>query len=930
MSTGESCLELPFPSSLFCAIKYLSIQCSSTPTDEPNRESELPEAISKPEIIASEVPLTSDQEHVENNLSAVADNSEVAAAMAADSADSAAVGGQVEENNNNASHDVALSSEAQVKATTTSPAQDVDPSSADAQIESAIEVETTSVQPPIVSATESDLRENPTPVKQEEAASLQEEKRELDALNDSDLARTTQDTDTSQAIERPLSPATSADEVDQVKASASPEPKPQQEDFAFRQPALSQLDINAQSPRIQSQGPASTMDISPMSQRGNSDTEMTEAPQMSSAKHSRDEDPAEESAAKRSKTESPSQNGLSEIKLAGDDEDNLPITQYQIKELRKSIRAAKSTLDGRNFKGPVVDLWPAIKDLYLQKVANPIDLTIIEKRLNDTYKTMAEYKSDIYLLYQNCIDFNGPDHDVSRSGLKVRDALLAKIPPREVPKAPPRKKGQALRKEAAPVHERRVPYQGTGHGNSPHPPAAAQTFALDPSGTPLIRRDSTKMDGGRPKRDIHPPKPRDIAYNARPKKKKYATELRFCETVLDEMKRPKYIGIASPFLHPVDPVALGIPEYFKFIKNPMDLGTVADNLRNGHYETAKHFEADIRLIFKNCYKFNPEGTPVNAMGHELEAVFDDLWAGKNSWVEKHSISAQASPDSSAESAAEESEEEEEVEDTDTSKTTALMQARLVDEQQKLIDIMSSGGDQALIRMQSEMVEIVKKQIADFVAANQSKKKKPKAKAPSKKAAPPKKSSKLHTGNKPYKIKHIGQMEKEQISAGITQLEGKPMETAINYLKKDIPHLNLEEDPELDIDQFSNETLSRLHDLIQRHCPQVIPPPEPRAPRPQKPVKPKKNKPMSKHEQEKKIQQLRELEQKFKRQGSTSDDAKLMPCKYTSNYRESEFDLQPSKFRWLSGVEHWLTHISAVEHDQMSSSGDESPSDSEED
>lgn len=895
--------------------------------------------------MASEVS-KSGGDRVENNVSAVTDNNGVAAAIPEASAPTALLG---EQNDTAAARDIVADSRIEDKATTP-PARDADPSSADAQIESASQIDTASAQPPIVSAPESDLRENPIPVKQGEAATLQEEKRELDALNDSDLARTTQDTEASQAdnIQQPISPATTTDEVDQVKAPQEPESK--DEDLAIRPATMSQLDINAQSPMAHSpmaqspiaqspkaqspnaaqspEVPPSAMDASPKSppDTGKSDTEMAEAPPVSSMKHERDEDPAEESAAKRSKTESPSQNGLFQANQVEDEnpEDTLPITQYQIKEIRKSLRATKSTIEGRNFKAPVIDLWPAIKDLYLEKVANPIDLSIIERKLTDEYTTIAEYKADLERLYQNCVTFNGPDHDVSKSGRKVRDQLLSKMPPREQPKPASRKKGQAVRKEA-PVHERRTPYQGTGHGQSPHPPAA-QTFALDPSGTPVIRRDSTKTDGGRPKRDIHPPKPRDIAYNARPKKKKFAAELRFCETVIDELKRPKYLGIAAPFLIPVDPVALGIPDYFKFIKNPMDLGTVSDNLRNGHYETAKHFEQDIRLIFKNCYKFNPEGTPVNIMGHDLEAVFDELWAQKNTWVEKHMPSTQASPDSSAESAAEESEEEEEAEDPETSKTTALMQARLVDEQQKLIDIMTSGGDQALIRMQSEMVEIVKKQLQDFIAKNSaSKKKKKKIKAPTKKAQPQKKGSKLQA-NKPYKVKSIGQTEKEQISAGITQLEGNAMDQAIAYLKKDYPELDLETDPELDIDQFSNETLSRLHDLIQRHCPQVIPPPESRAPRPQKPVKPKKNKPMSKHEQEKKIQHLRNLQQQF-RQGSGSDDARLMPCKYTLDAITLHRPL--NVLQWSESV-HWLTNIEAVEHDQMSSSGDESPSDSEED
>jgi hypothetical protein len=34
---------------------------------------------------------------------------------------------------------------------------------------------------------------------------------------------------------------------------------------------------------------------------------------------------------------------------------------------------------------------------------------------------------------------------------------------------------------------------------------------------------------------------------------------------------------------PVDPIALGIPDYFDVIKNPMDLGTILSRLGRGFY-----------------------------------------------------------------------------------------------------------------------------------------------------------------------------------------------------------------------------------------------------------------------------------------------------------------------------------------------------------
>ena len=38
-----------------------------------------------------------------------------------------------------------------------------------------------------------------------------------------------------------------------------------------------------------------------------------------------------------------------------------------------------------------------------------------------------------------------------------------------------------------------------------------------------------------------------------------------------------------PFQSPVDTVALGLPDYFKIIARPMDLGTVKKRLENNFY-----------------------------------------------------------------------------------------------------------------------------------------------------------------------------------------------------------------------------------------------------------------------------------------------------------------------------------------------------------
>lgn len=41
-----------------------------------------------------------------------------------------------------------------------------------------------------------------------------------------------------------------------------------------------------------------------------------------------------------------------------------------------------------------------------------------------------------------------------------------------------------------------------------------------------------------------------------------------------------------------------------------------------HYKTASEFASDVRLIFTNCYKYNPPDHDVVAMAKKLQDVFE--------------------------------------------------------------------------------------------------------------------------------------------------------------------------------------------------------------------------------------------------------------------------------------------------------------------
>jgi E1A/CREB-binding protein len=75
------------------------------------------------------------------------------------------------------------------------------------------------------------------------------------------------------------------------------------------------------------------------------------------------------------------------------------------------------------------------------------------------------------------------------------------------------------------------------------------------------------------------------------------------------------------FNTPVDPVELGLPDYFEVIKRPMDLGTIRKRLENGCYHSLEDFEADCNLTFNNAMTYNPEGSDVYNLASEMKEKF---------------------------------------------------------------------------------------------------------------------------------------------------------------------------------------------------------------------------------------------------------------------------------------------------------------------
>jgi hypothetical protein len=75
------------------------------------------------------------------------------------------------------------------------------------------------------------------------------------------------------------------------------------------------------------------------------------------------------------------------------------------------------------------------------------------------------------------------------------------------------------------------------------------------------------------------------------------------------------------FNRPVDPVALGIPDYFDVVKCPMDLGSIRSKLQRGFYENVSDCIADMDLVFQNAMTFNASTHPVHQAALHLSQEF---------------------------------------------------------------------------------------------------------------------------------------------------------------------------------------------------------------------------------------------------------------------------------------------------------------------
>ncbi|XP_077440524.1 bromodomain testis-specific protein isoform X2 [Vanacampus margaritifer] len=293
---------------------------------------------------------------------------------------------------------------------------------------------------------------------------------------------------------------------------------------------------------------------------------------------------------------------------------------------------------------------------YYTIIKNPMDMGTIKKRLQNKYYWKAmECVQDFNTMFTNCYVYNKPGDDIVHMAQMLEKLFLleiAKMPKDECEVL------QVVAKEAAkgmnsidgslkprpivsqmvlqqtmtlvrpdaprPVTPARIAAQvdenlkkGIKRKLEPAPSTVTSSISEAPTSCAL----SMRTGSGRP---VKVPK-KDLAH-LEDTRAKLPEPLRHCDAILKEMFSKRHYAYAWPFYTPVDTVALALHDYHDIIKQPMDLGSIKKKMELREYTSAEEFAADVRLMFSNCYKYNPPAHEVANMARKLQEVFEARYA----------------------------------------------------------------------------------------------------------------------------------------------------------------------------------------------------------------------------------------------------------------------------------------------------------------
>ena len=94
------------------------------------------------------------------------------------------------------------------------------------------------------------------------------------------------------------------------------------------------------------------------------------------------------------------------------------------------------------------------------------------------------------------------------------------------------------------------------------------------------------------------------------------------DTLLEQSESDPERDIIGPFM--VKPCKETYPDYYRFIKNPMDMETIKKRIKSKSYTTFKKFKSDVTLMFENCKAYNDPTAILHQDACELQKIFNKV------------------------------------------------------------------------------------------------------------------------------------------------------------------------------------------------------------------------------------------------------------------------------------------------------------------
>ncbi|OCT82862.1 hypothetical protein XELAEV_18025397mg, partial [Xenopus laevis] len=520
---------------------------------------------------------------------------------------------------------------------------------------------------------------------------------------------------------------------------------------------------------------------------------------------------------------------------------------------------------------------------YYQIIKNPMDLSTIRKRLEYNYYSKAlDCIQDFNTMFTNCYIYNKPGDDIVLMAQELEKAFMEKIaemPHEEIELSVVGNRGVKSRikisavaaeesredSDYIPVSKKKMVSQKMHRSPFPCP-----VIAMMPKRTTLVplsiiqsktsnsASSISKVNKGiKRKADtttpavsftatscessptLSVPKPNKILSGTAKtrsaetssvdlpdsqhhihliKNNQICERLKHCNNILNEMMSKKHAEYAWPFYKDVIPTSL--LDYSDAMKHPMDLGTIRDKMENGLYKDTQDFASDVRLMFMNCYKYNPPDNEVVNMARKLQDVFEGMFAkipdeplASQSVVERYKSSTdESSSSSSSEQSPSDSEDE-------RARHLALLQDQLRAVQEQLKALTETPVPKAKKKSKKGKKKKKKrerKKILKRKSCQGQKKKKVKQKELKKRSIfSDAKKKKLHVSDEEDDVKPMSYDEKRQLSLDINKLPGEKLGRIVHIIQSREPSLKDSNPNEIEIDfeTLKQSTLRHLEKYV---------------------------------------------------------------------------------------------------------------------